>query len=135
VKRLDRSALPADLEVLADRNKRRHSGILRTERSRNHRSDVRHCHRLRRNVAGVPVILVARVENVSEIGRLESSDDRAAIHDACDTLETLRDLDVIGGRVDGRKRAQHALGSHAGLERRIALRIPRLGLRHPAGHP
>ena len=34
-----------------------------------------------------------------------------------------------------RKRAEDLLDRHARLERRVALRIERLGLRHAAGHP
>ena len=90
---------------------------------------------LRRHVAGVPVILMARVQDVAEIGRLERADDRAAIHHAGDALEPLRDLDVVDGGIDAGERAQHALGANTRLERRIALRIERLGLRHATGHP
>ena len=100
-----------------------------------HRADVRHRHRLRRHVAGVPVVLVPRVQDEAEIGGLERADHRAAIDDAADALEPLRELDVIDGRVDRRERAEHVADRHARRERRVALRIERLGLRHAAGHP
>ena len=63
-------------------------------------TDMRHRNGLRRNVAGVPVILMARVQDEAEIRRLEGSDQRAAVHDSRDALETLRDLDVVDGGVD-----------------------------------
>ena len=57
------------------------------------------------------------------------------IHHARDLLEPLRELDVVHRGVDGRERAEHVLDRHARRERRVALRIERLGLRHAARHP
>ncbi len=135
VKRLHRGALGADFQVLANPDERRHGGIPRPQRSRHDRAEVRHRDRLRRHVPGVPVILMARVEDEPEIRGLKRANERAAIHHARDALQPLRDLDVIDGRIDRRKRAQHALGPHARLERRVAFRIEGLGLSHPASHP
>ena len=70
---------------------------------RDHRPDVRHRHRLRRDVAGVPVILVPRVQDEAEIRGHEGSNHRALVDDAGDVLEPLRELDVVDLRVDGRK--------------------------------
>ena len=50
-------------------------------------------------------------------------------------LQPLRELDVVDGRVDGRERAEHVARSARRRERRVALRIEGLGLRHAAGHP
>ena len=135
MKGLEWGALAADFHVLAYRDERWNSRILRPERSGNDRTDVRHRNRLRRDVAGVPVILMARVQDVSEIRRLERSDDRATVHHTGDALEPLGDLDVVNRGIDAGERAQHTFRANTRFERRIALRIPRLGLGHSSRHP
>ena len=125
----------ADVETLADVDERRYRRIARAERPRDDRAQVRRRDRLRRRVAGVPLVLMTRVQDESEITGRVRANQRAAIHHVRDTLQTLRDLDVIDSRVDRREGAQHLLRLEAHLERRIALRIERLGVRHPAGHP
>ena len=89
VKRLHRCALGADFHVLTDADERGNRRIPRSERSRYHRAQVRHRERLRRHVAGVPVVLMPRVENESEVRGLKCPDERAAIDHAGDALETL----------------------------------------------
>ena len=135
VERLERGDLAGAFDRLSDGDERRHVGIARAERARDHRPDVRHRHRLRRDVAGVPVILVPRVQDEPEIRGHERADHRALVDDAGDVLEPLRELDVVDLRVDGREGAEHVLDRHARRERRVALRVERLGARHPAGHP
>ena len=68
VKRLQRADLARALDRLADGDERRHVRVPRPERPRDHGADVRHRHRLRRDVAGVPVVLVPRVQDEAEIG-------------------------------------------------------------------
>ncbi len=75
------------------------------------------------------------MEDEPEIGGHERSDHRAAIHDAADLLEPLRELDVVDRGIDRRKRAEHLLDPYAWRERRVALGIEGLGLGHAAGHP
>ncbi len=135
VERLERADLARPLDCLADRDERRHIRVLRAQRLRNHRADVRHRHRLRRDVAGVPVVLMPRVEDEAKVRGVERPDDRAAVDDAGNLLEALRELDVVHGGGDGGKRAEHFLAGHARLERRVVLRVECLGLRHAAGHP
>src|SRR5439155_21950132 len=125
----------ANLHVLPDRDEWRNRRVLRSEGLRNHRTDVGHRNRLRRNVAGMPMVLMPRVEDEAEIGSLEAADDRSSIDYACDALEALRDLDVIDRGVNARKGAQNPFGSDTGLERRVSLRIERFGLCHAAGQP
>src|SRR4051794_8194951 len=96
---------------------------------------MRHRHRLRRDVTRVPVILVTRVQDETQISSVEGTNHRAAIDRAPDLFETLRELDVVDGGVDLRKRAQHVFDANARRKRRVALRIERFGLRHAAGHP
>ena len=66
---------------------------------------------------------------------LKGADQRAAIHHARDAFQALRELDVVDRGVDRREGAEHLLGADARRERRVALRIEGLGLRHAAGHP
>ena len=67
VERFQRADLPGAFDRLADRDKRRHVRVLRTERARDDRTDVRHRLRLGRNVARVPVVLVTRVQDEAEV--------------------------------------------------------------------
>ena len=75
-------------------------GIARSERFGYHRAQVRHGERLRRDVAGVPVILMPGVQNEAKVGRLEGADEGAAVHYVCYALEALGDLDVVHRGVD-----------------------------------
>ena len=97
---------PSPFHRLADRHERRHVRDSRPERARDHRADVRHRHRLRRHVAGVPVVLVPRVQDEAEVGGGEAAEHRAAIHDAADLFEPRGELDVVDGGVDRRERAE-----------------------------
>ena len=135
VKRLERADLARALDGLPDGDEGRDVRVPGTEGSRDDGADVRHRHRLRRDIAGVPVVLVPRVQDEAEIGGVERAYDRSAVDDAADLFQPLRELDVVDGGVDRRERAQHVLDVHARLERRIALRIERFRLRHAAGHP
>ena len=90
---------------------------------------------LRRHVAGVPVVLMARVEDEAEVGGLEGADQRAAVHDLGDAFQALRDFDVVDGGVDGGEGAEDAFGADAGLEGGVAFGVEGFGLRHAAGHP
>ena len=62
-----------------------HLRLLRPEQLRNPRADVRHGDRLRRLIAGMPVVLMARVQNESEIADAVRSDQRPPIHDLRDS--------------------------------------------------
>ena len=55
-------------------------------------------HGLGRHVACVPVILVARVKNVAQVGHDVRTDQGCPIHHLGDILESFRDLDVVDGR-------------------------------------
>ena len=63
VKRLERGDLAGALDGLPDGDEGRHVRVLGAERPRDDRAEVRHRHRLRRDVAGVPVILMPRVQD------------------------------------------------------------------------
>ena len=99
------------------------------------RADVGRSHGERRLIAGVPVVLVARVQDVYEIGTYLGANQRAAIHHLGHVLESLTNLDVIHRRINRRKRTQHLVALETFFERRISFGIKRLRGRHAAGHP
>ena len=82
------------------------AGIVRPAHPGDPRAEVRRGHGLRRDVAGVPVVLVPRVQDVPQVGDDVRADQRAAVHHLGDVLQPLRDLDVVHDRVDGREGAQ-----------------------------
>jgi hypothetical protein len=79
-----------DLEILtaggtlADVDKRRYIGMAGSKRAGDHGTNVGRCDRLRRHVAGVPMVLMPRMENEAEVPRLEGTDERAVVHDLGD---------------------------------------------------
>src|SRR5437899_1022564 len=79
MKRLEFLAF-AIVKALADVDERRDRGIERPERAGDHRAEMRRGDRLRRGVAGVPLILVARVEDKTQVARRVGADQRASIH-------------------------------------------------------
>ena len=92
-----------------------------------------HC--LRRCVASVPLKLVARVQNEAQVAGPVGADQRAAVQDARDLLQALRNLYAIHRGLDRRKRAQHAIRFQARFIGCVALGVEGFGLRHAAGHP
>ena len=125
----------AQVEALADVDERRHCLILRPQRARDDRADVRRRHGLRRRVTCVPLVLVPRMENEPKVARCVAANQRAAVHHAGDPFQTGGKLDVIDGRVNRRKRAEHFGRFHAALKRRVTFRVERLRVRHTAGQP
>src|SRR5438132_7841879 len=63
--------------ALADVDERRHIGMPRSQRPRDYRTDMRRRDWLRGYIAGVPMILVTRVQNEAEIPRPECADEGA----------------------------------------------------------
>ncbi len=135
VEGFQRGAFGADLEILADGDEGRHGGVARAEGLGDDGAEVRDGNGLRRDVAGVPVKLVSRVEDEAEVGGLEGADDGAAIDDTADAFETLGELDVVDGGIDRGEGAENLLGADSGGEGRVALGVEGFGLRHAAGHP
>ena len=66
------------------------TGIARPEHAGHPRADVRRGDGLRRHVAGVPVVLVPRVEDVAQVGLHVRADERAAVHHLGDVLQARR---------------------------------------------
>ena len=87
-------------EALADVDEGRHNMVVRAQHASYPRAEVRARNSLGRDVASVPVILVARVKDASEIRLHRRANQGAAIHHAGDVLKAGADLDVINYRVD-----------------------------------
>ena len=79
----------AHVKTLADVDKGWDRRIFRAERPRDDRADVGARDRLRRRIAGVPLILVPGVENEAEIARRVGTDKRSPIHHAPDLFRGL----------------------------------------------
>ena len=99
------------------------------------RADMRGGHRERWFVAGMPVVLVSRVEDVSEVSAYLRTDQRAAIHHFCHVFEPLAHLDVVDDCINRRERAQHLIALEPLIERSVTLGVKCLGRRHAPSHP
>ena len=74
--RLQLLRLADAFEALADVDERRDGGVVRAADLRDPRAEVRAGDRLRRDVAGVPVVLVPRVQDVAQVGDDVRADQR-----------------------------------------------------------
>ena len=70
----------AHVEALADVDERRHGRVQRAERAGDDGAQVRRRDRLRRRIAGMPLILVPRVQDETQVAGGVGADQRAAIH-------------------------------------------------------
>ena len=125
----------ADVETLADVDEGRHRWIQRAQCACDHRAQVRAGDRLRRRVPGMPMKLVPRMEDEAQIPGGVSSDQRAAVDDAANSLQTLSELYLIHRCINLRKGAQHVARLDAFLECGVALGIESFCVRHAPGHP
>src|SRR5207249_5091806 len=78
----------AQVEALADIDECRHRRIERTEGARDDRAEVWRGHGLRRRITGVPLVLVPRVKNETQVARSVTADQCSPIHHAADLLQT-----------------------------------------------
>ena len=82
----------------------------------------------------MPVELMPRMQDESKVANAVRPQQSTAIHHSCDTVEALRDLDIVDGGIDCRKSAEHLFYANSGGKRSVLLRIERLGLRHASRH-
>ncbi len=132
---LDLLVLADALQPLADVDEWRDHRVLRTEHLRHPRTNVRTRHRLRWDVTGVPVVLVSRMQDRSEVRLVVRSNQRASVHHTRDPFQSLADLDVVDGGVDSRERADDVFHRRANLERHVAFGVEGFRGRHAASHP
>src|ERR1051326_1339882 len=118
-----------EIKALADVNKSGNRRISGTEGTSDHGAGVW------RGVGGVPLILVPRVENETEIASGIGTNQRGAVHHAGDIFKALREFDVVHDRVDLREGAEDLVGFNAAFEGSITFRIESFGVGHTARHP
>ncbi len=103
MKRLELFLFANTFQSLTDVNESRHGWIPGPQQPCHPGPDVRSSDRLRRDVTGVPMILMTRMQDVTEVGLNVRADHRPAIQDLRDVLEAGSDLDVVNNRVDSGK--------------------------------
>jgi len=80
-------------------------------------------HGLGRDVTGMPVVLMAGMQDAAEIGLDGGPDQGRAIHYRGNSFQPFTDLQTIDGCRDRGKGAQHVSDFEPLLERQIAFRI------------
>src|ERR1039458_730239 len=76
----------SQIKPLPNVDESRHGGVSGAEGPCDHRADVGRGNRLGRSVAGVPLVLMARMQNETEIARRVRPDQCGAVHHARDVL-------------------------------------------------
>ena len=135
VEGLERVALRTDLHVLPDVHEGGHVRTPGTQRASHHRPQVGSRHREGRRITGVPVILVAGVEDEPQVSQTVTANQGGPIHHLGQAVEAAGELDAVHHRVDGGKRAQHPFRLDARFERGVVLGVEGFGLSHASGHP
>src|SRR5439155_15562586 len=125
----------AEIEALADVDEGRHSRVQRAERAGDDGADVRRGYGLGRCVSGVPLILMARVKNETEVPGRVTANQGSAVHHARNFFQPGGEFDVIDSGINRRESAAQLGGFHAALEWRVVFRIERFRVRHAAGQP
>ena len=96
---------------------------------------MRSGHGLGRFVAGVPVVLMARVQNMPHIGGYVRANQRSLVHHFANGLQSFGKMNAIQHRRHRLERTQHPVAFHALFKRRIAFGVKGFGMGHAAGHP
>ena len=132
---LDLLVLADAFQSLTDVDECWHHRIPRSQRAAHPGADVRAGHGLRRYVTGMPVILVAGMQDRAEVGLHVGADERGPIEHLRDLGQAIHDAAAVDRGGDRGKRADHVGHGEAGLEGFVLLRIERVGSGHAAGHP
>ena len=127
--------LAHSLQPLADVDEGRHHLLPGAEHPAHPGADVRAGNRLRRHIAGVPVVLMPRVENAPQIGLHMGADQRAPVEHGGDLFEPLTNLHPIDRGGDRREGADHIGHCQPGLKRLVFFRIEIVRGGHAASHP
>ncbi len=106
LKSLEFFRLAVAVVTLADVDEGRERRVLRTLRLGNPGADVRGGHRLRRLIAGVPVVLVPRMQNLAEVGRDVRANQRPPVEHRRNLFEPLGDMHAVDCRRNRGERAQ-----------------------------
>ena len=90
---------------------------------------------LRGNITCVPMILVPRMQDASQIRLNRRANQRGTVHHRGDLLKPLANLKTTHRRVDRGKSAQHIFDGEPHSKRLIVFRIERIRSGHAATHP
>ena len=91
--------------------------------------------RLWRDVTGMPVVLMSRVQDTTKVSHTVGTHERGAIHHPGNILKPLRYFNIIDSSIDRRKSTEDLFGRQADLKRVIALGVERFGTGHSPSHP
>ena len=83
----------------------------------------------------MPVVLMSRMQNASQVGLEVRANQRGTIHHAANLFESFTNLDVVDGSIDRLKGAHHLFDRGSDFKRVISLGIEGLRRRHPSCHP
>ena len=135
MKRLELFLFANTFQSLSDVNECRHGWIPGPQQTRHPGPDVRSSDRLRRDVTCVPMILMTRMQDVTEVGLDVRADHRPAIKDLRDVLEAGSDFDVVDNRVDSGKSRDDFFCFEADFKRLVVFGVEGIRGRHAARHP
>ena len=135
VEGLQAIALAADLHVLADVDEGGDVGVLGPKGSTDERPHMRHRNTLRRLIAGMPMILMARVQNEAEVADAVRAKEDSSIENPGRLLEALGHLHAVEHGGNRREGGEHTIALEARFIGRIEFWIEGLGLCHSARHP
>ena len=122
-------------ESLPDVNERRDDRILWTQHLAHPSPNVRSSHRERRNISGMPMILMTGMQNVPEVGLHCRPNQSAPVHHLGDLLHPFSDLDVVHRSIDSRESAQDLIDFQTLLIGKVAFRIKGIRRGHSTGEP
>ena len=127
--------LAHSLESLTNINKSRHRLISLPQHFGHPRPNMRCCHRLRRNVSGMPMILVPGMQNMPKVRLHRRANQRSFIHHLRNFLKAFREIDSTYRGWNRRKSATNIRHFKALSKRFVVLRIKSIRRCHASTHP
>src|SRR6187399_274919 len=91
--------------------------------------------RLWRCITCVPLVLMASVQDKTEITGGVGTNQGRTIHDPGDVFQACGDLNVVDRSIDRREGAENLVWRKPFLKRSVTLWIERFRMRHPSPHP
>ena len=136
VKRLQFFLFADAFETLADIDESGNRRIARSQQSGDPCADVRCGNGLRRNVSGMPMVLMPRMQDVAQVGQHVRTNQRAAIHDCEPCSPGPASVLMLSTTVSMAGKVLMIFSDRrADFERLVTFGVERIGSRHAAGHP
>ena len=133
--RLEFLLLSDAFEPLSDVDKRRDHWVVRAQYLGDPSPKMRTCDGLGWNIPSVPVILVAGMQDATQVRLDVGTDQRGSIHDLGHILKPLTDSDVVDRRRDRWEGAHDLRDRLADLKGLVMLGIKGIRSPHPTTHP